>query len=266
MKKIFALILAFMFVLSSCAPSGTPSKTSNPKKASSEGLQHENKPDSENIYTNKISENRKAVYDMLKNCDDILDTVPNPSENMAVAAGSVYVPGGEALPACIIDWAYGYFNYIVTLNVPKQFDKVSEEGRLLRFLSALRRIDGKTADRIEISAQIFAEDKGSDNTVMTLTVLLNCNPLKYNKDTDKYFVIPNSSESICVTFNLEKKNGKWVIESNEILYGSLIDYAKTCINKTQGRFPEIDKYKIVDFAICEYSERLYDFGSVPWTN
>ena len=60
-----------------------------------------------------------------------------------------------------------------------------------------------------------------------------------------------------------KINGEWVMEDDKLICGNLTDYAKKCMNRTWGRFPELEENEVVDFAICEYTEKLYDFGIIP---
>ncbi len=35
------------------------------------------------------------------------------------------------------------------------------------------------------------------------------------------------------------------------------------MNKTWGRFPELDISEVVDYSICEYTEKIYNFGVLP---
>ena len=101
------------------------------------------------------------------------------------------------------------------------------------------------------------------NSVMTLDVYFRCTPYKYSEEIKDYDIIPNSYETIAVNFFLYKEEGEWVIENEKILYGNYYNYAVGCKNKTWGRFPEVDRYDVFDYTICEYAERLYNFGGLP---
>ena len=98
---------------------------------------------------------------------------------------------------------------------------------------------------------------------MTLDVYFRCTPYKYSEEIEDYDIIPNSYETIAVSFFLYKEDGEWVIENEKILYGNYYNYAVGCKNKTWGRFPEVDRYDVFDYTICEYAERLYNFGGLP---
>lgn len=127
----------------------------------------------------------------------------------------------------------------------------------------MRRVDDEIADIIEISAYPTVTEINTDETVMFLNVLFICTPYRYNVDTGEYDHISITNENITVSFSLYKDNGEWVTDTNEILYGNYYGYANACKNKTWGRFPEVDRYDVVDYTICEYSEKLYNFGKLP---
>ena len=258
MKESFILALALVLALSSCSPTSTVQTGEN---ASSESSQSESAAEWEDIYAKKIAQNRKKVYEMLENCDDILDTIPNPAKVDTIPTSKMSVPDGETLPDCVADWAYRYFSYMVTGNV--YFDRTSQEAQVLRFLAAMRRVDDEIADIIEISAYPTVTEINTDETVMFLNVLFICTPYRYNVDTGEYDHISITNENITVFFSLYKENGEWVTDTNEILYGNYYGYANACKNKTWGRFPEVDRYDVVDYTICEYSEKLYNFGKLP---
>ena len=76
MKRIFIILLALVLALSSCSPAST---AQNSESTSSESSQSESTAEPEDIYLKKIAKSRKRVYEMLENCDDILDTIPNPA-------------------------------------------------------------------------------------------------------------------------------------------------------------------------------------------
>lgn len=259
MRKLSAIILALVLVLSSCSPAST---AQNSESTSSESSQSESTAEPEDIYLKKIAKSRKRVYEMLENCDDILDTIPNPAKVDTIPTNEIHVQDGEPLPDCVADWANKYFSYMVTGK--PYFDGINYEGDFISFLAAMRRINDEIADKIEISADYsmkYLEVK--DNSVMTLDVYFRCTPYKYSEEIEDYDIIPNSYETIAVSFFLYKEDGEWVIENEKILYGNYYNYAVGCKNKTWGRFPEVDRYDVFDYTICEYAERLYNFGGLP---
>lgn len=259
MKRIFIIMLALVLALSSCSPTSTVQTGEN---ASSESSQSESAAEWEDIYAKKIARNRKKVYEMLASCDDILDTIPNPAKVDTIPTNEIHVQDGEPLPDCVVDWANKYFSYMVTGK--PYFDGINYEGDFISFLAAMRRINDEIADKIEISADYsmkYLEVK--DNSVMTLDVYFRCTPYKYSEEIKDYDIIPNSYETITVNFFLYKEDGEWVIENEKILYGNYYNYAVGCKNKTWGRFPEVDRYDVFDYTICEYAERLYNFGGLP---
>ena len=252
-------MLALVLALSSCSPTSTVQTGEN---ASSESSQSESAAEWEDIYAKKIARNRKKVYEMLASCDDILDTIPNPAKVDTIPTNEIHVQDGEPLPDCVVDWANKYFSYMVTGK--PYFDGINYEGDFISFLAAMRRINDEIADKIEISADYsmkYLEVK--DNSVMTLDVYFRCTPYKYSEEIKDYDIIPNSYETITVNFFLYKEDGEWVIENEKILYGNYYNYAVGCKNKTWGRFPEVDRYDVFDYTICEYAERLYNFGGLP---
>lgn len=257
MKRIFVILLALVLALSSCSPANVEQ---NSESTSSEISQSET--EREDIYAKKIAKNRKKVYEMLASCDDILDTIPNPAKVDTIPTNEIHVQDGEPLPDCVADWANKYFSYMVTGK--PYFDGINYEGDFISFLAAMRRINDEIADKIEISADYsmkYLEVK--DNSVMTLDVYFRCTPYKYSEEIKDYDIIPNSYETIAVSFFLYKEDGEWVIENEKILYGNYYNYAVGCKNKTWGRFPEVDRYDVFDYTICEYAERLYNFGGLP---
>lgn len=259
MKKSSAIILALVLVLSSCSPASTVSSGVDFKSSESESV-----PEYEDIYAKKIAKNRKKVYETLENCDNILDIIPNPATVDTIPVGDISVYTGEELPDCIVNWAYKYFSYMVTGNVYEDFDRTSQEAQVLRFLAAKRRVDGTIADTIEISAnKLEISGVSAGELSMYLSALFYCTPYKYNESIEEYETIPNTEEKIYVFFSLFKEDGEWAIEYTKLICGDCYDYANACKNKTQGRFPEVDKYDIVDYTICEYAEKLYDFGVCP---
>lgn len=259
MKRIFIIMLALVLALSSCSPTSTVQTGGN---ASSESSQSESAAEWEDIYAKKIARNRKKVYEMLASCDDILDTIPNPAKVDTIPTNEIHVQDGEPLPDCVVDWANKYFSYMVTGN--PYFDGINYEGDFISFLAAMRRINDEIADKIKISADSsirYLDDEY--NSVMTLDVYFRCTPYKYSEEIKDYDIIPNSYETITVSFFLYKEDGEWVIENEKILYGNYYNYAVGCKNKTWGRFPEVDRYDVFDYTICEYAERLYNFGGLP---
>lgn len=257
MKRIFIILFALVLALSSCSPANV---AQNSESTSSESSQSET--EREDIYAKKIARNRKKVYEMLASCDDILDTIPNPAKVDTIPTNEIHVQDGEPLPDCVADWANKYFSYMVTGK--PYFDGINYEGDFISFLAAMRRINDEIADKIEISADYsmkYLEVK--DNSVMTLDVYFRCTPYKYSEEIKDYDIIPNSYETITVNFFLYKEDGEWVIENEKILYGNYYNYAVGCKNKTWGRFPEVDRYDVFDYTICEYAERLYNFGGLP---
>ena len=256
MKKILIFALALVLALSSCSPASTASSG-----ADSESSKIESTPEPEDIYANKIARNRKKVYEMLENCDDILDTIPNPAKVDTIPTNEIHVQDGEPLPDCVVDWANKYFSYMVTGN--PYFDGINYEGDFISFLAAMRRINDEIADKIEIQAAYSITYSDDVDLLMGLDVAFDCTPYKYNEDTAEYEIIPNSYETIAVNFFLYKEDGEWVIENEKILYGNYYNYAVGCKNKTWGRFPEVDRYDVFDYTICEYAERLYNFGGLP---
>lgn len=257
MKRIFVILFALVLALSSCSPAST---AQNSESTSSEISQSET--EREDIYAKKIARNRKKVYEMLASCDDILDTIPNPAKVDTIPTNEIHVQDGEPLPDCVADWANKYFSYMVTGK--PYFDGINYEGDFISFLAAMRRINDEIADKIKISADYsmkYLEVK--DNSVMTLDVYFRCTPYKYSEEIKDYDIIPNSYETITVNFFLYKEDGEWVIENEKILYGNYYNYAVGCKNKTWGRFPEVDRYDVFDYTICEYAERLYNFGGLP---
>lgn len=259
MKRIFIIMLALVLALSSCSPTSTVQTGEN---ASSESSQSESAAEWEDIYAKKIARNRKKVYEMLASCDDILDTIPNPAKVDTIPTNEIHVQDGEPLPDCVVDWANKYFSYMVTGN--PYFDGINYEEDFISFLAAMRRINDEIADKIKISADSsirYLDDEY--NSVMTLDVYFRCTPYKYSEEIKDYDIIPNSYETITVNFFLYKEDGEWVIENEKILYGNYYNYAVGCKNKTWGRFPEVDRYDVFDYTICEYAERLYNFGGLP---
>ena len=254
MKRIFIILFALVLALSSCSPTDT---TQNSGNASSESSQSESTTEQEDIYLKKIAKSRKRVYEMLENCDDILDTIPNPATVDTIPSGEISVYTGEELPDCIVDWAYKYFSYMVTGNVYENFDRTSREAQVLRFLAAMVRVKGEIADDISITAFLFRGKTDPDNL---FRITFYCTPHKYDESTGEYKEIQNAGERIEVIFFLFKENNEWVIENITFLSGNYYDYANACKNKTWGRFPEVDRYDVVDYAICEYTEKLFNFG------
>lgn len=258
MKKSSAIILALVLVLSSCSPASVEQNSGN---TSSESSQSESTTEQEDIYAKKIAKNRKKVYEMLASCDDILDTIPNPAKVDTIPTNEIHVQDGEPLPDCVVDWANKYFSYMVTGN--PYFDGINYEGDFISFLAAMRRINDEIADKIKIQAAYSIVYSDDVDLLMELDVAFDCTPYKYNEDTAEYEIIPNSYETITVNFFLSKEDGKWVRENEKILYGNYYNYAVGCKNKTWGRFPEVDRYDVFDYTICEYAERLYNFGGLP---
>ncbi len=259
MKRIFIILLALVLALSSCSPASTAQNSGN---TSSESSQSESTAEREDIYAKKIARNRKKVYEMLASCDDILDTIPNPAKVDTIPTNEIHVQDGEPLPDCVSDWANKYFSYMVTGK--PYFDGLNYEGDFISFLAAMRRINDEIADKIEISADYSMKYlEVEDNSVMTLDVYFRCTPYKYSEEIKDYDIIPNSYETIAVNFFLYKEDSEWVIENEKILYGNYYNYAVGCKNKTWGRFPEVDRYDVFDYTICEYAERLYYFGGLP---
>lgn len=252
MKKILIFVLTLVLALSSCSPANTASSG-----ADSESSKIESTPEPEDVYANKIARNRKKVYEMLENCDDILDTIPNPAKNDTVPTGEISVYTGEKLPDCVTDWAYKYFSYMVTGNVYEDFDRSSNEAQVLRFLAAMVRVNDEIADDISIDAVLFRAKTDSDNSFL---IRFLCYPYKYDSSTNEYKEIQNAGERLDVSFFLCKENNEWVIENITFIGGNYYDYANACKNKTWGRFPEVDRYDVVDYAICEYTEKLFNFG------
>ena len=261
MKRIFIILLALVLALSSCSPADT---MQNSKNTSSESSQSESTAEREDIYAKKIARNRKKVYEMLASCDDILDTIPNPAKVDTIPTNEIYDQNGEPLPDCVADWANKYFSYMVTGK--PYFDGINYEGDFISFLAAMRRINDEIADKIKISADSSIKDLqylDESYSIMTLDVYFRCTPYKYSEEIKDYDIIPNSYETITVNFYLCKEDGEWVIENEKILYGNYYNYAVECKNKTWGRFPEVDRYDVLDYTICEYAERLYNFGVLP---
>lgn len=256
MKKILIFTLALVLVLSSCSPASTVSSG-----ADSESSKIESAPEPEDIYANKIAENRKKVYEMLENCDDILDTIPNPAKTDTIPTGEISVYTGEKLPDCVTDWAYNYFSYMVTGKVYEKFDRTSQEAQILRFLAAMVRVNDEIADDIGITAFLYRTKTYPQKLEDTFVMTFCCVPYKYDESTGEYKEIQNAGERIDVAFFLsrEKENEEWAIENIRFLGGNYYDYANACKNKTWGRFPEVDRYDIVDYAICEYTEKLFNF-------
>lgn len=252
MKKSSAIILALVLALSSCSPASVEQNSGN---TSSESSQSET--EREDIYAKKIAKNRKKVYEMLASCDDILDTIPNPATIDTIPSGEISVYTGEELPDCIVDWAYKYFSYMVTGNVYENFDRTSREAQVLRFLATMVRVKGEIADDISITAFLFRGKTDPDNL---FRITFYCTPHKYDESTGEYKEIQNAGERINVIFFLFKENDEWVIENITFHGGNYYDYANACKNKTWGRFPEVDRYDVVDYAICEYTEKLFNFG------
>lgn len=256
MRKLSAILLALVLALSSCSPADA---TQNSGNASSESSQSET--EQEDIYAKKIAKNRKKVYEMLASCDDTLDTIPNPAKVDTIPTNEINVQNGEPLPDCVSDWANKYFSYMVTGK--PYFDGLNYEGDFISFLAAMRRINDEIADKIEISADYSIKYSDDFDWLMSLEVSFRCTPYKYSEEIEDYDIIPNSYETITVYFSLCNEDGEWVLDNEKILYGNYYNYAVECKNKTWGRFPEVDRYDVFDYTICEYAERLYDFGVLP---
>ena len=254
MKRIFIIMLALVLALSSCSPTSTVQTGEN---ASSESSQSESAAEWEDIYAKKIAKSRKRVYEMLENCDDILDTIPNPAKVDTFPSGEIFVYTGEELPDCIVNWAYKYFSYMVTGNVYEDFDRTSDEAQVLRFLTAVRRVNNEIGDDIRITAFLF---NGKTDPDKMFRIIFYCTPYKYDESANEYKAIPNAGERIDASFFLFKENDEWVIENITFHGGNYYDYANACKNKTWGRFPEVDRYDVVNYAICEYTEKLFNFG------
>lgn len=252
MKRIFIIMLALVLALSSCSPTSTVQTGEN---ASSESSQSESAAEWEDIYAKKIARNRKKVYEMLASCDDILDTIPNPAKVDTIPTNEIHVQDGEPLPDCVVDWANKYFSYMVTGN--PYFDGINYEGDFISFLAAMVRVKGEIADDISITAFLFRGKTDPDNL---FRITFYCTPHKYDESTGEYKEIQNAGERINVIFFLFKENDEWVIENITFHGGNYYDYANACKNKTWGRFPEVDRYDVVDYAICEYTEKLFNFG------
>ena len=95
MKRIFIILFALVLALSSCSPANVEQ---NSESTSSESSQSESTTEQEDIYLKKIAKSRKRVYEMLENCDDILDTIPNPATVDTIPSGEISVYTGEELP------------------------------------------------------------------------------------------------------------------------------------------------------------------------
>ena len=200
MKRLFIILLALVLALSSCSFTNAAQGNEN---ATSESSQSESTTEQEDIYLKKIAKSRKKVYEMLENCDDILDTIPNPAKVDTIPTGKISVYTGEELPDCIVDWAYKYFSYMVTGNVYENFDRTSREAQVLRFLAAMVRVKGEIADDISITAFLFRGKTDPDNL---FRITFYCTPHKYDESTDEYKEIQNAGERINVIFFLFKEN------------------------------------------------------------
>ena len=123
-------------------------------------------------------------------------------------------------------------------------------------------MDGITLKEMtkELCRELF---RGYEYDPMIFADMSAFKPYKYSEEIEDYDIIPNSYETIAVSFFLYKEDGEWVIENEKILYGNYYNYAVGCKNKTWGRFPEVDRYDVFDYTICEYAERLYNFGGLP---
>lgn len=261
MKRIFIILLALVLALSSCSPAST---AQNSESTSSESSQSESTAEPEDIYLKKIAKSRKRVYEMLENCDDILDTIPNPAKTDTIPTGDIYVFEGTELPDCVVDWAYKYFSYMVTGNVYEGFDRRSRDGQILRFLTAMRRIDNEIVDKIRITAASYKTEEAAGELCATFAVVFYCTPYKYNESTKEYDLASKVvHDKLLVIFSLSKENGEWTIDDAKPVCGSYYDYANACKNKTWGRFPEVDEDDIFDYTICEYKEKLFNFGKFP---
>lgn len=260
MKKILLVLLAFILSLSGCEKTFLDNKQDicckNEQISTNNSIVETE--DFEDPVSKEITEKRKKVYSELENTLDILTSIPNPSQN-----GPVEITEFKDLPQSVNTWATKYFNYHVTFEIPEWYDPNSEMGRILRFLVAMKRTSSEPADVIEITTDSIVAYRNDNDTIMHLDVTFYCYPKKYDENTKEYIIIKNSSEKIRMLFMFNKINGEWVMEDDKLICGNLTDYAKKCMNRTWGRFPELDENEVVDFAICEYTEKLYDFGIIP---
>lgn len=260
MRRTIIILLVFIiiFPFSACAE-GLSEKSSLEETESSYSGSEESGKSEEPVdkWAERIANSRKKVYEMLEENPDALKAVPNKSTNEPVPTQSI-----DDLPECISEWAYNYFNYRVTFEVSDYFEYDGEIGCLLRFLTAIQRIKSEPADTFELvvsSSDVSYPTAGKD--WMLASVNFTCNFKKYDNEKDKYIIMDN--ERLKVSFVLLKENGEWSFEDFSIIDGNMVDYAEACMYKTMGRFPEVSKHEIVDYTICEYVERLYDFGIIP---
>ncbi len=255
MKKLLALMLVLILAFSSCTvPQNAETPEENPPKESIALPEEES-----DEYAEKIARTRKKVYKILEENPDILAYVPNPSTNEAVPYAPI-----EGLPACVSEWFYDYFNYRVTLELPDSFKDCGYEDEI-SFLVAARRKKKDFAQSFEFAEiRITTFDLNADNNVWMLEVYLSCVPKKIDPETGE--LKGYGPETLRVFFSLYKVNGEWEIENDIIRGGEAFEYARDCINKTNGRFPEMDgysEYKAYEAAIVEYNENFYDFRFIP---
>ncbi|MBQ2998812.1 MAG: hypothetical protein IJD62_07410 [Oscillospiraceae bacterium] len=248
MKKLLVLALALL-MLCACGAEEPAKQPQNDSKT------EEPQEEYADYWAKEIAEKRKIVLEKIKENPDYLAAVPNPSDNEPVPAQPI-----EGLPECISSWAYDYFNYTVTFEVPEKF----YEDDVLRFLTAVRRKNMEPGETFELASHISGTSQNDADTYRTMTVTFSCFPQATNPETGELEKIPNANEWLKATFYIYKENGEWLIEDIKGKTGDFYDWAKDSLFQTLGRFPEEDRWSIADHAICEYAEGLYDFGSIGY--
>lgn len=247
MKRIiFVFMMVFTILLSGCA-------LSSPKEEPIKSFELTD-------WTGeKILENRKTVYKLMEENPDALTTIPKPAIHEPIPMESI-----EGFPDCVIEWAYNYFNYRVTYEISDYFGYNDEIGKVLRLLTAIRRVENTPIDTFELVVPYVEFSTVNSENLMSVSIVFSCSYKVYDEEKQNYTVTDN--ERLKATFHLIKEKGEWIIEDTKNISGEYYDYAIMCMYKTMGHFPEIDahnEYNIVDFTIYEYAQHLFDFGVIP---
>lgn len=255
MKKIILFIFAILMIVAAF------SACNNVESLTEEGNNlpveiDTPKEEKQDPMSEKITDTRKKVYEVLNANNDILETIENPSDYEAIPYEKI-----EGLPDSAGRFVYDYFNYRVTLEEPEGWSYIYPH---MRFLIAARRLSNDVAEGFTVEpVSIVTLQKNANNDFLVCEATLVCHVKRPDSAEGK----PDNTntESIKILFTMVKENDEWTLDGTEFVGGEPYEYAKSCIDKTNG-FPELDansEYSACDAAIVEYSEKLYDFGFIP---
>lgn len=250
MKRLFIILALFAFLLSSCKTNAFEGK----KQEELEYIPTKTEESTEDKWGERISKNRKKVFEMIEENPDALSYVPKPAEREPVQMEPI-----DDIPNCVVEWAYHYFNHRVTYEFPEYFSGYGEIERVLRVLTGIRRVENEPVDTLTITAHLNQFNINDSDMRTSLSVTFMCHYEVYNEEKQKY--VATETDNIRVFFSLISEGEEWIIEDVDIDGGEYYDYAVICMYKTMGRFPDISEYEIADYTIYEYAEKLYSFGT-----